>query len=92
MYTAVLTASLAVVWAAPTFLSVGAFCVVIIVLICKLRIEERALRKRFPEYDEYAKTVPALMPFLPGRLRGISSSHQNPEPKFRQIPASREEN
>lgn len=69
MYAAVLAASLAVVWMAPTIAATAALAVLCVVLHFKARIEEAALREKYPGYGPYARRVPALVPFLPRRHR-----------------------
>ena len=73
MYTSAISASLAVVWKNPIPTVVVSACVVIVVLYFKMRIEEKALRSKFPDYAEYAGEVPALCPFFPVWLRRVLS-------------------
>lgn len=65
MYTAALLGSLVSVWMQPTVLAVSSLVVLVIVLGLKMRFEEAALRAKFPDYQEYAERVPALVPLMP---------------------------
>ncbi|MCB1097605.1 MAG: isoprenylcysteine carboxylmethyltransferase family protein [Verrucomicrobiae bacterium] len=69
MYTAALLATSAVVWRNPNHVVVVSACLVAIVLLLKIRIEEAALRRKFYGYNVYAERVPALVPFLPRWMR-----------------------
>ncbi len=69
MYSAVLMASLTILWVHPVWPVLAAGIVVAAVLRAKIVIEERELRKKFPAYSDYAQRVPALIPFLPRKGR-----------------------
>lgn len=73
MYTAALLGSLVSTWMQPNSLAVLSLAVVAVVLGLKMRVEEAALRARFPDYQEYSRRVPALVPFVSEqpRLRQI---------------------
>jgi protein-S-isoprenylcysteine O-methyltransferase Ste14 len=73
MYTAAISASLAVVWRNPGLLVLVSVVVVVIVLFLKMRIEEVALRGKFKDYETYSERVPALVPFLPRWIRRLLS-------------------
>ena len=73
MYTAAISASLAVVWRNPGPLVFASAVLVVIVLFLKMRIEEVALRGKFKDYEVYAERVPALVPFLPRWIRRLLS-------------------
>lgn len=64
MYTALLLFCGSFVWANPTVWSVGLWIALVFVLAIKIYYEEQELRRRYPEYDDYAKRTPRLIPFL----------------------------
>jgi len=71
MYSVVLTLGFAVVWKNPAILALASLMVAAVVLTLKLRLEERLLAERFPDYAAYASATPALLPvFLPNRAAG----------------------
>lgn len=71
MYSAVLIASLTVLWTHPSWLVLLATIVAAIVLRAKILIEEQQLRQKFPGYSDYAERVPAIIPFLPRKGRAL---------------------
>jgi protein-S-isoprenylcysteine O-methyltransferase Ste14 len=44
--------------------SVIAFGLAVATLVYKSRIEERLMREKFPEYEEYRRETAALVPFV----------------------------
>jgi len=74
MYSALLLASLVILWTHPAWPVPISVIVVAIVLRAKIVIEERELRRKFPAYSDYAQKVPALIPFFPRNNRRFSRS------------------
>ncbi len=64
MYLAVLLAAAAFTFGAFTWVRAIASAVLLVVLVAKIRIEERALQARHPEYGRAMAGVPRLLPFL----------------------------
>lgn len=64
MYTAVLGYSLAVTLDAFTLVKLLVWVILVIDLIAKLTYEERLLRQRFPNYQDYTASTARLIPFL----------------------------
>lgn len=63
MYTALLVATLGLVWEAPSGLRLGAWLALASVLVAKLRYEERLLCKQYPEaYPRYREQTWCLLP------------------------------
>lgn len=62
---------LIVFWATPTMTATHLLFAVIVTayIVIALRWEERDLLKAHPEYSEYQKQVPALIPLLSGRAQ-----------------------
>lgn len=64
MYSAILLTCLAVLVDHLTFLRFVAYVLLLTVLVVKLRIEERLLEHKFPEYKEYKKKTKRLLPYI----------------------------
>ena len=64
MYTAVLFCGLAVTAGAPSVWRLVALPVCAVVLLVKIRHEERLLTARHPDYPHRMKGVPRLLPFV----------------------------
>ncbi len=62
MYAAVLLLTAALVAAAWTLPRVGCWLALLVVLVAKLRREERFLHARFPGYADYARATARLVP------------------------------
>ncbi len=69
MYSALLVASLAILWTHPVWPVLAAGIAVAAVLRAKIVIEERELSRKFPAYPDYAQRVPAVIPFFPRKGR-----------------------
>jgi protein-S-isoprenylcysteine O-methyltransferase Ste14 len=50
--------------AAPSPVSAGALAALVIAQLVRMRLEERALTRAFPEYERYAARTPRLLPRL----------------------------
>ncbi len=61
-------AALLFIWAAVvghlSALTVGVGVLVAVVAVARVGAEERLLRERYPDYDDYVKSTKALVPFL----------------------------
>ena len=61
-------AALLFIWAAvlshTSLLNLGIGLAVTVVVVLRVVVEERLLRKRYPEYGEYALSTKALIPFI----------------------------
>jgi protein-S-isoprenylcysteine O-methyltransferase Ste14 len=44
--------------------SLGLSVVAVLILVVRVRLEETALRRRFPEYDSYARRAKRIVPYL----------------------------
>ena len=64
MYTAVLLCGLAVTFGAPSLLRYGALLVCTVVLVLKVRYEERVLSARHADYALRMAGVPRLLPLV----------------------------
>ena len=64
IYTAVLTVAAAVVGDAPDAWRIAVWVLLAAILVGKIRVEERLLAARFPEYAEYARRTSRLIPGL----------------------------
>lgn len=64
MYTSLLLGVGAVVISQPEWHLIIAGLFLIMVLVLKLRYEERKLAEAFPEYEAYKKTTYRLIPFI----------------------------
>lgn len=64
MYTAVILCGAAVTFGAPSVWRAMALGVCIVVLVLKIRHEERLLTLRHPDYEQRLGNVPRLLPFL----------------------------
>lgn len=69
MYSALLIASLTILWTHPVWPVLVAAVVIALVVRAKIVIEERELRRKFPTYNDYAQRVPAIIPFYPRKQR-----------------------
>jgi protein-S-isoprenylcysteine O-methyltransferase Ste14 len=61
-------AALLFIWAAvlshTSLLNLGIGLAVTVVVVLRVVVEERLLRKRYPEYGRYARSTKALIPFI----------------------------
>lgn len=64
MYTAVLVFSLALLINAFSWVRLGVFGVLAVVLVIKLRYEEQMLQDEFPEYQNYMQRTWRLIPWI----------------------------
>lgn len=64
MYTAVILCGAAVTFGAPSVWRAMALGVCVVVLVLKIRHEERLLTLRHPDYEQRLGNVPRLLPFL----------------------------
>jgi len=64
MYLALLVAMLASVLSEPSAIRAAAWLSLGVVLVQKLRMEERLLTERYPEYAGYARSTRRLLPFV----------------------------
>ena len=64
MYLSLLLAMLALLIDHWTALRIGAWLTLVAVLVLKLRLEERLLTRRFPEYARYARATYRMLPYL----------------------------
>lgn len=71
MYSALLIASLAVLWTHPVWPVVLASVMIALVVRAKIVIEERELSRKFPAYRDYAQRVPAVIPFYPRKQHKV---------------------
>jgi len=67
IYSGVLLLAAGIALTSGNPVSLTAFILLVPVIIYKARFEERLLRQRFPDYDEYARRTPAFIP-RPGGL------------------------
>ena len=62
------SAALVFIWAGvashPSVLTVAIGIAVTAVVIARVIVEERLLRARYPEYDDYARSTKALVPYV----------------------------
>ena len=66
MYTGLIWVTLTALWTPLEWSRFAAWIVVVAVLVCKSRIEERSMAERFPGYAEYRTRVGGLIPKWPG--------------------------
>lgn len=64
MYTALVVFAFAAIVTSPSWHQILAVFLLLVVLILKLRVEERGLEKVFPEYVNYKNNTYRLIPFL----------------------------
>ncbi len=64
MYTAVLSCGTAVTFGAPSLWRWIALVTCLVVLVLKVRYEERALSARYVDYAQRMNNVPRLLPFI----------------------------
>lgn len=69
IYTGVLVLGAGIALTSSSLIAVGAMAGLVAVLSVKARFEEELLRRRFPDYEEYASRTPAFIP-KPGALFG----------------------
>jgi len=74
MYSAALLASFTILWTHPVWPALAATAVVAVVLRAKIAVEEQALRQKFSTYSDYARRVPAVVPWFPGKDRNVLRS------------------
>ncbi len=64
MYLAQLVSLLPLVFDYFSWIRLGVFLLLVVVLILKIVYEEKRLRQQFPEYAEYASRTKKLLPFV----------------------------
>jgi protein-S-isoprenylcysteine O-methyltransferase Ste14 len=64
MYTAVLCASLGMLFSNPSIISLISYFLLMIILSIKISCEEKLLLQYFPDYKVYIKTTHKLIPFI----------------------------
>lgn len=64
MYTSLLLMMLGIALYNLHPINLTGFGIIALAVLGKVRIEERALRRRFPEYETYAARTAALVPFV----------------------------
>jgi protein-S-isoprenylcysteine O-methyltransferase Ste14 len=64
MYAGVLTTTATLVWQFFSWDRVVCWLLLVLVFVIKIRIEEKELRIKFPEYAEYEKETNRLIPFV----------------------------
>jgi len=77
VYLGELGAVLGFVISAPTYWNIGVLVAFYVAQAVRMRLEERVLGREFPQYSEYARVTPRLVPWVPLALSRIPTASRS---------------